>query len=614
MHLNEIHSSADVRRVPEKELDVLAAEMRQRIIDVVSQNGGHLASNLGVVELTIALHRAFDLPKDQIVFDVGHQCYAHKLLSGRQNEFSTLRRFEGMAGFPRREESDCDAFDTGHASTAISAAVGLARARDLEGKHNQVVAVVGDGALTGGMCYEALNDAGSSKLRLIVVLNDNGMSISPNVGSVSRYLTRMRAGKGWFEAKRAISGFMQKIPGIGMPLYRLSRRIKRHIRNVFVPDRLFDAFGFQYLGPVDGSDIQELERLFERAKQLDEPVLIHVVTQKGRGYAKAEDHPTRLHGTPPFDVDTGEPLEKGGPSMGAAAAEELCRMAEKDPNIAVITAAMMTGTGMTAFARKFPDRLYDVGIAEEHAVTMAAGLAAGGAKPFVAIYDTFMQRAYDQLLHDVCLQKLPVVFLVDRAGLSEDGTTHQGVYGLSYFSTLPNMTVLQPVSCIELRSMIRWAVKQERPVVIRYGKADRTEQKEEDCGTFGPWKWLRKGNGPTILCVGDICHEVMKAADILSREGIACSVARAAKVIPYDENLLKEITGPIITVEEGTLSGGFGSAVCADLAMRNKRLPILRIGLHDACTTQGCRDKQLAAYSLDAQGIARQIREWRTSL
>ena len=401
MHLNEIHSSADVRRVPEKELDVLAAEMRQRIIDVVSQNGGHLASNLGVVELTIALHRAFDLPKDQIVFDVGHQCYAHKLLSGRQNEFSTLRRFEGMAGFPRREESDCDAFDTGHASTAISAAVGLARARDLEGKHNQVVAVVGDGALTGGMCYEALNDAGSSKLRLIVVLNDNGMSISPNVGSVSRYLTRMRAGKGWFEAKRAISGFMQKIPGIGMPLYRLSRRIKRHIRNVFVPDRLFDAFGFQYLGPVDGSDIQELERLFERAKQLDEPVLIHVVTQKGRGYAKAEDHPTRLHGTPPFDVDTGEPLEKGGPSMGAAAAEELCRMAEKDPNIAVITAAMMTGTGMTAFARKFPDRLYDVGIAEEHAVTMAAGLAAGGAKPFVAIYDTFMQRAYDHFI-DAC--------------------------------------------------------------------------------------------------------------------------------------------------------------------------------------------------------------------
>ena len=614
MHLSDIHSSADVRRVPEKELDALAAEMRQKIIGVVSQNGGHLASNLGVVELTIALHRAFDLPADQIVFDVGHQCYAHKLLSGRQEEFDTLRSFGGMAGFPRREESDCDAFDTGHASTAISAAVGLARARDLEGKHNQVVAVVGDGALTGGMCYEAVNDAGSSKLRLIVVLNDNGMSISPNVGSVSRYLTRMRAGKGWFEAKRAVSGFLQKIPGIGMPLYRLSRRIKRHIRNVFVPDRLFDALGFQYLGPVDGSDIQELERLFERAKQLDEPVLIHVVTQKGHGYSKAENHPTRLHGTPPFDVDTGEPLEKSGLALGVAAAEELCRLAEKDPKIAVITAAMMTGTGMTAFARKFPERLYDVGIAEEHAVTMAAGLAAGGAKPFVAIYDTFMQRAYDQLLHDVCLQKLPVVFLVDRAGLSEDGTTHQGVYGLSYFSTLPNMTVLQPVSCTELRSMIGWAVQQDGPVVIRYGKADRTEQKEDDIGIFEPWQWMREGKDLTVLCVGDICHEVMKAADILFSEGISCSVARAAQVIPYDDYLLKELSGPIVTVEEGTLSGGFGSTVCADLAGRNKQLPILRIGLHGACATQGCRDKQLAAHGLDARGIARQIREWRPSL
>lgn len=611
MHLDEIHGSADVKRVPKEELDSLAEEARARIIRTVAQNGGHLASNLGTVELTIALHRAFDFSTDRLIWDVGHQCYTHKLLTGRQAAFDTLRRFGGLAGFPRREESASDTFDTGHASTAISAAVGLARARDLKGEAYQVVAVVGDGALTGGMCYEALNDAGSSMLRMIVVLNDNGMSISRNVGAVSGYLTRMRSGKGWFDAKRRVSGFLKRLPLVGQPLYRVFHRVKNSIRNIFVQDRLFDSLGFHYLGPVDGNDIRGLESLFKRAKQLDEPVLIHVVTQKGHGYSQAEDHPTRLHGTPPFDVDTGRPLSQSAASMSAAAGEMLCTLAREDARVVAVTAAMTAGTGLRGFAEAYPQRLFDVGIAEEHAVTMAAGLAAGGLRPFVAIYDTFLQRGYDQLLHDVCLQRLPVCFLIDRAGLSEDGQTHHGIYGMAYLSQLPGMTVLCASSRAQLRAMMRYALTTTGPVAIRYGKADGSGPAAEEQAYAPRWQCLRAGKDAALLACGAMVCEALAAAELLQKQQIDCAVYDASCVCPLDAEALKQIRLPLITVEEGVLAGGFGSAVCRFCAKQGLPAPALMLGLTGLCATQGERAKQLSAHGLDAASIAQKVLNWR---
>ena len=609
MHLEDIHSPDDLKRAPQKELEALAGEIRGRIIDTVSKNGGHLASNLGMVELTIALHRVFELPKDRMIFDVGHQCYAHKLLTGREDRFDTLRQFDGLSGFPRRAESDYDTFGTGHASTAISAAVGFARARDLAGEDRHVVAVVGDGALTGGMCYEALNDAGSSKLRMIVVLNDNGMSISRNVGAVSGYLTRLRSGKGWFEAKRTVSNALRNLP----VLYRVFHRFKDSLRNIFVQDRLFDTLGFHYLGPVDGSDIAGLERLLSRAKELEEPVLIHVVTRKGQGYAQAEDHPTRLHGTPPFDVDTGRPLAAGTASMSAAAGEELTRLAEKDGRIVAVTAAMTESTGLGGFARTCPGRLFDVGIAEEHAVTMAAGLAAGGMRPFVAIYDTFLQRAYDQLLHDVCLQRLPVCFLVDRAGLSEDGPTHHGIYGISYMTQLPGMTVLYASSRAQLQAMMRYALTVEGPVAIRYAKADESGETEIREKSYAPrWACLREGADVNVLACGGLVRQAREAAELLAAQGISCGVYEASCLSPLDGETMKKLSAlPLITVEEGTLAGGLGSAVCAYCAGHGLPAPVRMLGIKTPCTTQGARSAQLAAQGLDAAHIASQVSDWR---
>lgn len=616
MHLDEIRTPEDLRAMNQAELEALSAELRERIIHTVSRNGGHLASNLGVVELTVALHRAFDFSQDRLIWDVGHQCYAHKLLTGRGDRFETLRQFGGLAGFPRREESPCDAFDTGHASTAISAAVGLARARDAQGQQHHVVAVVGDGALTGGMCYEALNDAGSHKLRMIVVLNDNGMSISRNVGAVSSYLTHLRAGKGWFEAKRVISGFLKHIPLVGMPLYRVFHRFKNSIRNIFVQDRLFDSLGFHYLGPVDGSDIRGLERLFNSAKKLEEPVLIHVVTQKGSGYTQAENHPSRLHGTPPFDVDTGLPLRAGANSMSETAGEELLRLAREDRRVVAVTAAMTAGTGLQRFEAELPAQHYDVGIAEEHAVTMAAGLAAGGMRPFVAIYDTFLQRGFDQALHDVCLQRLPVCFLVDRAGLSEDGVTHQGIYGLSYLSQMPGMTVLCAASRTELRAMMRYALTANGPVAIRYGKTDFSGGLDDEPKTaYTPgWQCLRPGGDAALLAPGGLAHEAVAAANLLEREGVHCAVYHASCVSPLDEGVLAALKQPIITAEEGVLDGGFGSRVCAWCAAHGKQPPVRMLGITGVCSTQGDRKKQLQAHGLDAVSMAAKVLEWRKTL
>ena len=613
MVLERIHSSEDVKRLSSKELPVLAQELRARIIDSVSRNGGHLASNLGVVELTIALHRAFDFPKDALIFDVGHQCYAHKLLTGRADSFDTLRQFGGLAGFPRREESPYDAFDTGHASTAISAAAGMARARDLAGGSQSVVAVVGDGALTGGMCYEALSDAGSSKLRMIVVLNDNGMSISRNVGAVSRYLTHMRSSKGWFEAKHVVGDFLRRIPVVGNSLHAFFQRIKNSLRNIFVQDRLFDSLGFHYLGPVDGRDITGLERLFRRARQLDEPVLIHVVTKKGRGYSQAESDPTRLHGTPPFDVHTGEPLTPAGKSMGKAAGGALCALAAKDPRIVAVTAAMTGSTGLGEFASRYPDRLYDVGIAEEHAVTMAAGLAAGGARPFVAIYDSFLQRAYDQILLDVCEQHLPVCFLVDRAGLIEDGVTHQGVYGNAFLTQMPGLTVLNAATCDELQAMIRYALTLDAPVAIRYGKTE-TENvavwpREKPYAPM--WPLLRTGDDLAILACGAMVGQAMRAAELLDQQGLRCAVYAADCIQPLDENVLNQLKdSKLVTLEEGVVSGGLSSLVPAWRAAHGVCKPLLTLGVEGLCATQGDHTLQLRAQGLDAESVARRIAQW----
>ena len=613
MVLERIHSSEDVKRLSSKELPVLAQELRARIIDSVSRNGGHLASNLGVVELTIALHRAFDFPKDALIFDVGHQCYAHKLLTGRADSFDTLRQFGGLAGFPRREESPYDAFDTGHASTAISAAAGMARARDLVGGSQSVVAVVGDGALTGGMCYEALSDAGSSKLRMIVVLNDNGMSISRNVGAVSRYLTHMRSSKGWFEAKHVVGDFLRRIPVVGNSLHAFFQRIKNSLRNIFVQDRLFDSLGFHYLGPVDGRDITGLERLFRRARQLDEPVLIHVVTKKGRGYSQAESDPTRLHGTPPFDVHTGEPLSPAGKSMGKAAGDALCAMAAADSRIVAVTAAMTGSTGLGEFASRYPDRLYDVGIAEEHAVTMAAGLAAGGVRPFVAIYDSFLQRAYDQILLDVCEQHLPVCFLVDRAGLIEDGVTHQGVYGNAFLTQMPGLTVLNAATCDELQAMIRYALTLDAPVAIRYGKTE-TENvavwpREKPYAPM--WPLLRTGDELAILACGAMVGQAMRAAELLDQQGLRCAVYAADCIQPLDENVLNQLKdSKLVTLEEGVVSGGLSSLVPAWRAAHGVCKPLLTLGVEGLCATQGDHTLQLRAQGLDAESVARRIAQW----
>ena len=613
MVLERIHSSEDVKRLSSKELPVLAQELRARIIDSVSRNGGHLASNLGVVELTIALHRAFDFPKDALIFDVGHQCYTHKLLTGRADSYDTLRQFGGLAGFPRREESPYDAFDTGHASTAISAAAGMARARDLAGGSQSVVAVVGDGALTGGMCYEALSDAGSSKLRMIVVLNDNGMSISRNVGAVSRYLTHMRSSKGWFEAKHAVGDFLRRIPVVGNSLHDFFQRIKNSLRNIFVQDRLFDSLGFHYLGPVDGRDITGLERLFRRARQLDEPVLIHVVTKKGRGYSQAESDPTRLHGTPPFDVHTGEPLSPAGKSMGKAAGDALCAMAAADSRIVAVTAAMTGSTGLGEFASRYPDRLYDVGIAEEHAVTMAAGLAAGGARPFVAIYDSFLQRAYDQILLDVCEQHLPVCFLVDRAGLIEDGVTHQGVYGNAFLTQMPGLTVLNAATCDELQAMIRYALTLDAPVAIRYGKTE-TENvavwpREKPYAPM--WPLLRTGDDLAILACGAMVGQAMRAAELLDQQSLRCAVYAADCIQPLDESVLNQLKdSKLVTLEEGVVSGGLSSLVPAWRAAHGVCKPLLTLGVEGLCATQGDHTLQLRAHGLDAESVARRIAQW----
>ncbi|MBR6524966.1 MAG: 1-deoxy-D-xylulose-5-phosphate synthase [Clostridia bacterium] len=606
MKLKDITNPCMLQDAEMGDMEELARDVRDEIVRTVSRNGGHLASNLGAVELTLALYAVFDFPWDQLVWDVGHQCYTHKLLTGRYDMFGSLRQTDGICGFPRCDESPYDLFNTGHSSTALSAALGLAHARDLKKEKRHVVAVVGDGALTGGMCYEALNDIGSERTPLIMVLNDNGMSISGNVGALSNYLTYMRTSKGWQKLKRGMAKLLRKIPLIGNQLHDVFLRFKDHVRNVFVKDTFFASLGIRYLGPIDGHDIRAMKRVFHRAAEMNEPVVVHVMTRKGEGFRPAEERPQDYHGTPPFDVETGECTETGGISFGETASRRLAELAEKDERITVITAAMTYGTGFSCFEQKWPKRIFDVGIAEEHAVTLAGGMAKGGMRPVVAIYDTFMQRAYDQILEDVCAQQLPVLLLLDRAGISgADGASHHGVFGTSYLRAMPGMTVLYPRCPEELCDMIDWALQQEGPVAICYPRAAEKKIPSYLHKAYQPCKWetLKQGQDGCILAVGTMCVNALEAAAQLEKENIHIRVVHASCVNRMDETLLKELNEahiPVFTAEENVLPGGFGSAVAEYCLQNQLSAPAYLFALRDEFIPHGDRKLLLERQGLDA--------------
>ena len=609
MHLEDIHSPQDIKNLSYGELEILAKEIRKEIVDTVSKRGGHLASNLGVVELTMALHRVFDTPQDKIVFDVGHQSYVHKLLTGRYNLFHTLRGFGGLSGFPKRNESEYDVFETGHASTAISAALGLARARDLLGQDHHVIAVVGDGALTGGLCYEALNDAGNSETRLIVILNDNEMSIAPNVGALSRHLTDIRISKGWTSAKKNVKQHLEKLPKV----YRITKRAKDMIKSIFVDEGFFSALGFHYFGPIDGHDLKSLEHTLKLVKDYDQPVVIHVLTKKGYGYDKAEEMPEAFHGTPPFYVETGDVRKvRTLPSFGKVMATELTDMAKQDPHIVAITAAMPAGTGLSIMEESLPNRVLDVGIAEEHAVTMAAGMATGGMKPYFAVYASFFQRSFDQVIHDVCMQHLPVTFLLDRAGLvGEDGATHHGVYDMASLLPIPGMTVLAPRDLSELRCMVRWSGTFQAPLAIRYGRQSVDLSEHYPCTKFipGVWEQMEQGKDCVLLAVGSMVEIALEVRELLMKHHMEAEVINCSTVKPMDEDMLRSLAQkPMITMEEHVLTGGFGSAVSSFCVSEELQGPIMSFGIPDMYVQHGRREQLLKYLGLTPRQMAQRIR------
>lgn len=614
MYLEKINDPSDIKQLNIKQLNVLAQELRAEIINVVSERGGHLASNLGIVELTIAMHYVFDAPQDKFVFDVGHQCYVHKLLTGRNQSFQNLRGEGGASGFPQMEESEYDAFTAGHASTAISAALGMARTRDIMRGDFNVVALVGDGALTGGMCYEALNDAGQSGTRMVVILNDNAMSISTNVGALSHYLNGLRQSKTYRAVKRGVRRGLGKIPHIGMPLFHFIEKIRDFLKSLFVDGKFFEALGFSYIGPIDGHDLKHLIRILKRAKESQEPVLIHAVTQKGRGYQPAENHPDQYHGVAPFLVESGEARREHDISMGRIAAKQLADLAENDIRICAITAAMPMGTGLDQFGQAHPDRFFDVGIAEEHAVTMAAGMASQGMKPYVGIYSTFLQRAYDQIAMDVCRNSLPVTFLIDRAGLvGGDGATHQGVFDLSFLRSIPNLVVASPRDVRDLKKLIALSAGLDVPMAIRYPKSGEDMgpgiQAQQDFG-IGEWELLSGGKDVMIFAVGRMVQLSMVAAIELMGKGISAGVADARFIKPMDEPFLIKYASDVklvVTVEENVLAGGFGEGVLDALATHGLDKPVLTLGVPDRFIPHASTSQQLDACGLSALKIASSI-------
>ncbi len=619
MLLKEIRSPEDLSRLSMEELEQLAGEIRTLLIDTVLRQGGHLASNLGVVELTLAIDYVFCSPEDRLVFDVGHQSYVHKILTGRQSEFARLRQRGGMSGFSRCAESEYDAFSVGHAGTAISAALGMARARDLMGGDHSVVAVVGDGAMTCGMCYEALNDAGHTKTPMIVVLNDNEMSISPNVGALSHHLTSLRQSSAYGKAKKVIKDCLDHMPTVGKRMERVILRVKDSLKSLLMEDRFFDALGFQYLGPIDGHDIPRLISVLQKAKEAGEPVLIHVMTQKGRGYEQAEQEPSKYHGVPPGYVEKDE--AEIAAANGRVAVDELVAMAESDIRVTALAAAMPLGTGLNVFAARFPDRFYDVGIAEEHLITTAAGMAAAGLRPYVGVYSTFLQRGYDQLLHDVCLEKLPVTLLIDRGGLvGQDGATHQGVFDLSYLRQMPDMIVASPRDVRDLKRLMRLSITVDGPMAIRYPKSGEDMGPRLSSGQelkVGQWEELLGGEDVMILAVGRMVRTALRVSIDLMGLNISCGVTDARFIKPMDERLLEKAAAGhklIVTLEDNILAGGFGSGVAEWLADHGFGTPLLRIGVPDEFIEYGTVSEQTEECGMDAESVRAAILDRLTKL
>ncbi len=614
--LETIAHPSDLKRLSFEEMNQLAAEIRERIVDTVSRNGGHLASSLGVVELTIALHRVFDAPWDKIIWDVGHQAYAHKLLTGRAEVFSSLRRTGGLSGFPRKSESIHDPFGVGHASTSISAALGMAAARDILGGKEKIVAVIGDGSLTGGLAFEGLNQAGGMKDDLIVILNDNEMSISPNVGALASFLSRKMTSARFVRLRKAIKRCLGGVPRVGDPLLNVLQHAEQSLKGFLTPGKLFEAFGFEYVGPLDGHRLKELVETLENVSHLKGPILLHVLTRKGKGYPFAEENPSRFHGVGPFDKETGvaKTASRGTPTYTSVFGRTLVEMAERDERIVAVTAAMTEGTGLKEFAQRFPGRFHDVGIAEQHAVTFAAGLACRGLRPVVAVYSTFLQRAYDGVLHDVCLQNLPVTFALDRAGLvGEDGPTHHGAFDLSYLRHIPGLVVMAPRDGTELRRAMMTALSQGGPFAFRYPRRNADRFVEDGLPKpvpIGRGEVLRDGGDGVIFALGTMVLPALAAAERLSARGIRFGVVDARFVKPLDRELLAELArtvGRIVTVEEHVLLGGFGSAVLEALEEDKLSPAVLRIGLPDRFIEHGSQTALYAAYGLTADGIARTV-------
>jgi 1-deoxy-D-xylulose-5-phosphate synthase len=619
--LDSIESPRDLRKLDRRQLPQVAQEIRDQIIDVVSRVGGHFGGNLGIVELTLALHYMFDTPRDQIVFDTGHQSYPHKLITGRRDTFHTIRQHNGISGFCKREESEYDVFNAGHASTSISAAVGIALARDFRKEDYRVVAIIGDGALSGGIALEGLNQAGHLKRKLMIVLNDNDMSISTNVGAMSGYLNQIIKGQRYHQAKDLAKGVMDRIPLIGGKLHGLAHDMEQVLKNMVVPGTLFEELGFKYLGPYDGHDLPGLLQIFEENRDYDGPVLIHVITKKGKGYTPAENKPIWSHGVNPFDIPTGEVRKSDKPqppTYTAVFADALIELAKHDPKIVAVTAAMPEGTGLDKFGKAFPERMLDVGIAEEHAVTMCGGMATQGMKPVAAIYSTFLQRAFDQVFHDVAIMDLPVVFALDRGGIAgADGPTHHGIYDMAYLRIFPNMICMAPKDENELRHMLKTALESGHPTSLRYPRGNGAGvalDAELKALPIGKGEVLREGETATIFAIGNEVHPALQAAEILAKENINVTVINARFIKPLDDGLIAKYCKPysnVITVEEGSLAGGFGSAVmerCEQLGIRDVRFH--RIGIPDEYVHHGSQDVLRAQYDLHAEGIARRVREF----
>ena len=613
MVLDSINKANDIKNVPVEELPLLASEIREFLIEHISHTGGHLASNLGTVELTMAMHLSFDLPEDKLVWDVGHQAYTHKLLTGRKEGFDSLRQYGGMSGFPKRRESECDSFDTGHSSTSISAGLGYVKARDLSGGHNYVVSIIGDGALTGGLALEALNNAAENQSNFIIVLNDNNMSISPNVGAISSLLTGIRGDNAYRDINDNVKSSLKKIPVYGDKIVSQVQKAKSGIKQLFLPGMKFEDMGITYLGPVDGHDIGKLCKLFKIAKKMNTSVIVHVITEKGRGYEPARLKPEKFHGVSPFDVVTGKPVAAAKTSYTEVFSRKICDMAQKDNRIVAITASMAAGTGLSRFQKRFPLRFFDVGIAEEHAVTFAAGLAAGGHKPYFAVYSSFLQRGFDEILHDVCIQGLPVVFMIDRAGLvGSDGETHQGIYDYSYMNIIPGMTVMAPKNRLEFMDMMEFANSFDGPVAIRYPRGSVSDifSDIKNEVSYGKAERIYDGEGTAILTIGASIEEGAQVYKLLKERGENPSLINARFENPIDIGLIKELENKhekLLTIEENISAGGFGMNVLRAVNENRINLKVINAALPDEYIQHGGVNKLKEVYGFTPEAIIEKL-------